>query len=110
VEATYEVPFLAHAPWEPLNCTAHVTSDRLRDLDRHPGDDPRPEGRADATGLPLDKVIVHNHLLGGGFGRRLEFDMVSDAVRIAQHVDGPVKVVLEPRRGHPARRLPPRLA
>src|SRR5204862_82080 len=45
------------------------------------------------TGLPLDKVTVHQHLLGGGFGRRLEFDPVTKAVRIAQHVDGPVKVV-----------------
>ena len=37
-------------------------------------------------------MIVHNHLLGGGFGRRLEVDMVTTAVRIAQQVDGPVKV------------------
>ena len=48
---------------------------------------------AQITGLPLDKVIVHNHLLGGGFGRRLEVDQVGTAVRIAQHVDAPVKVV-----------------
>ena len=48
---------------------------------------------AKAAGLPLDKVTVHNHLLGGGFGRRLEPDMVASAVRIAQHVDGPLKVV-----------------
>ncbi len=48
---------------------------------------------AKAAGLPLDKVAVRNHLIGGGFGRRLEADMVASAVRIAQHVDGPVKVV-----------------
>jgi isoquinoline 1-oxidoreductase subunit beta len=48
---------------------------------------------AEVAGLPVDKVTVHNHLLGGGFGRRLEPDMVASAVRIAQHVDGPVKVV-----------------
>jgi isoquinoline 1-oxidoreductase beta subunit len=41
----------------------------------------------------LDKVVVHNHLIGGGFGRRLEIDGVIRAVQIAQHVDGPVKVV-----------------
>jgi hypothetical protein len=41
----------------------------------------------------LDKVTVHNHLLGGGFGRRLEADMVDSAVRIAKHVDAPIKVV-----------------
>jgi len=43
--------------------------------------------------LPLDKVVVHNHLLGGGFGRRLEVDGVVRAVEIAKQVDGPVKVV-----------------
>src|SRR5262249_32371815 len=50
-------------------------------------------GAAAVTGLPLDKVIAHNHYLGGGFGRRLEFDNVPQAVRIAQQVDGPVKVI-----------------
>src|SRR4029077_3955620 len=48
---------------------------------------------AKTAGLPLDRVVVHNHLIGGGFGRRLEIDGVTRAVQIAQHVDGPVKVV-----------------
>jgi isoquinoline 1-oxidoreductase beta subunit len=48
---------------------------------------------AEVTGLPLEKVVVHNHLLGGGFGRRLEVDYVTQAVRIARQVEGPVKVV-----------------
>ena len=48
---------------------------------------------AKTAGLPLDKVVVHNHLIGGGFGRRLEVDGVVRAVQIAQHVDGPVKVI-----------------
>ena len=48
---------------------------------------------AKTAGLPLDKVVVHNHLIGGGFGRRLEVDGVVRAVQIAQQVDGPVKVV-----------------
>ena len=43
--------------------------------------------------MPVEKVIVNNHLLGGGFGRKLEPDMVVAAVRIAKQVDGPVKVV-----------------
>ena len=55
-------------------------------------------GRAQAAaakvaGMPLDKVIVHNHLIGGGFGRRLETDGVVRAVQIAKQVEGPVKVV-----------------
>ncbi|MGA7863112.1 MAG: molybdopterin cofactor-binding domain-containing protein [Stellaceae bacterium] len=48
---------------------------------------------AKTAGLPLDKVVVHNHLIGDGFGRRLEVDGVIRAVQIAQHVDGPVKVI-----------------
>jgi isoquinoline 1-oxidoreductase beta subunit len=48
---------------------------------------------AKTAGLPLDKVVVHNHLIGGGFGRRLESDGVERAVKIAMKVDGPVKVV-----------------
>ena len=47
---------------------------------------------AKVTGLPLEKVTVHNHLIGGGFGRRLEVDMVELAVRVATKVDGPVKI------------------
>ena len=48
---------------------------------------------AKAAGLPPEKVVVHNHLIGGGFGRRLEVDGVMRAVEIAKQVDGPVKVV-----------------
>jgi len=44
---------------------------------------------ADTAGLPLDKVVVHNHLLGGGFGRRLESDGVARAVQIAMQVEAP---------------------
>src|SRR3546814_2311347 len=48
---------------------------------------------AQVTGLPKEKVQVHNHLIGGGFGRRLEVDGIARAVKVAQQVDGPVKVV-----------------
>ena len=66
---------------------------RLRNLGRQPGHRARPGGGGEDHGLPLDKVVVHNHLIGGGFGRRLEIDGVTRAVQIAQQVDGPVKVV-----------------
>nr|MEA2797294.1 isoquinoline 1-oxidoreductase subunit beta [Phenylobacterium sp.] len=92
-EATYEVPFLAHAPMEPMNCTVHVTPSSCEVWTGIQVMSRAQASAAQITGLPLDKVTVHNHLLGGGFGRRLEFDAVSKAVRIAQHVDGPVKVV-----------------
>jgi isoquinoline 1-oxidoreductase beta subunit len=48
---------------------------------------------AATAGVPVDQVTVHNHLIGGGFGRRLESDMVPSAIRVAQQLDGPVKVV-----------------
>src|SRR5277367_3135762 len=93
IEAAYELPFLAHAPMEPMNCTVHVTPDSC---EIWVGSQVLARAQAVAakvSGLPLDKVVVHNHLLGGGFGRRLEVDYVEKAVRIAQKVDGPVKVV-----------------
>jgi len=93
VEVTYDMPFLAHTPMEPMNCTAHVTP---TSCEVWTGTQVMSRCQAEAariTGLPLDKVIIHQHLLGGGFGRRLEFDPVTKAVRIAQQVDGPVKVV-----------------
>ena len=93
IEAVYQMPFLAHATMEPMNCTVHV----------------RPDGCdvwvcnqilgraqtvvAEATGLPRDKVRVQNLFLGGGFGRRLEVDYVAQAARIAKEVAAPVKVI-----------------
>ena len=93
IEATYQVPFLAHAAMEPMNCTVHVRKD---DCEVWVGNQVLARAQATAaqtTGLPLDKVVVHNHLIGGGFGRRLEVDGITRAVEIAKHVDGPVKVV-----------------
>jgi isoquinoline 1-oxidoreductase beta subunit len=93
VEAEYEVPFLAHATLEPMNCTVHVTPAGCEVWTGTQVMSRAQKTAAEVTGLPLEKVTVHNHLIGGGFGRRLEHDPVTKAVRIAQHVDGPVKVV-----------------
>jgi isoquinoline 1-oxidoreductase beta subunit len=93
LEAAYEMPFLAHAPMEPMNCTVHLTPGACEVWVGSQVLSRCQAVAAKITGLPLEKVTVHNHLLGGGFGRRLEFDGVEKAVRIAQHVDGPVKVV-----------------
>jgi isoquinoline 1-oxidoreductase beta subunit len=93
VEAVYESPFLAHATMEPMNCTVHVRKDGC---EVWTGSQVLSRARAAAakvTRLPLEKVVVHNHFLGGGFGRRLEVDYVTQAVRIAKQVDAPVKVV-----------------
>ena len=93
IEAVYEAPFLAHATMEPLNCTVHVRPDGC---DIWMGTQVPTFAQAAAarlTGLPAEKVRVHNHLLGGGFGRRLEIDFVERAVEIAMKVASPVKVM-----------------
>src|ERR1700722_15265740 len=93
VESIYEVPFLAHAAMEPMNCTVHVRDDGCEVWVGTQVLARAQAAAAKAAGLPLEKVVVHNHLIGGGFGRRLEIDGVARAVEIAKHVDGPVKVV-----------------
>jgi isoquinoline 1-oxidoreductase subunit beta len=93
IEARFELPFLAHATMEPMNCTVHLTPGAC-ELWLGTQIAARVQSTAAATaGVPLDKVIVHNQIIGGGFGRRLEPDMVVKAVRVAQHADGPLKVV-----------------
>ncbi|MFK8252975.1 xanthine dehydrogenase family protein molybdopterin-binding subunit [Ancylobacter terrae] len=92
-EATYELPFLAHTPMEPLNCTVHV-HDGACDIwvgTQVPGFCQM--GAAKVLGIDPSRVTIHNHIIGGGFGRRLEADYAVTATRIAQKVDGPVKVI-----------------
>ncbi|MGA7230801.1 MAG: molybdopterin cofactor-binding domain-containing protein [Xanthobacteraceae bacterium] len=93
VDGEYELPFLAHACMEPLNCTVHVTPDSCEVWTGTQVLTRVQQYAAQAAGLPLEKTTAHNHLLGGGFGRRLEPDMVAAAVRIGKQVNGPVKVV-----------------
>jgi isoquinoline 1-oxidoreductase beta subunit len=93
LEAVYEVPFLAHATMEPMNCTVHVQADKCEVWTSTQVMSRAQATAAKETGLPLEQVLVHNHMLGGGFGRRLEEDNVTQAVKIAKQVKGPVKVV-----------------
>jgi isoquinoline 1-oxidoreductase beta subunit len=93
LDASYELPFLAHATMEPLNATIHVKPDSCEIWTGTQIMARVQSEAAKAAGLPVEKVIVNNHLIGGGFGRRLEPDMVVAAVRVAKEVDGPVKVV-----------------
>jgi isoquinoline 1-oxidoreductase beta subunit len=93
VEAVYQVPFLAHATMEPMNCTVHSRKDECEIWIGNQAIARVQAMAAKAAGLSPEKVIVHNHLIGGGFGRRLEADGAVRAVEIAKHVDGPVKVV-----------------
>lgn len=93
MEAVYQAPFLAHATMEPMNCTVHVTRDSCEIWTGTQVISVAQLVASKLTGLPLEKVQVHNHLLGGGFGRRLEVDYVIQAVQIARQVDYPVKLV-----------------
>jgi len=93
LDAAYEMPFLAHAPMEPMNCTAHVRADSCEVWVGTQVQTRAQAMAAKVTGLPLEKVIVHNHVLGGGFGRRLEVDFIEQAVRVAKQVEGPVKLI-----------------
>jgi isoquinoline 1-oxidoreductase beta subunit len=93
LDAAYEMPFLAHAPMEPMNCTAHVRADSCEVWVGTQVQTRAQAMAAKVTGLPFEKVIVHNHVLGGGFGRRLEVDFIEQAVRVAKQVEGPVKLI-----------------
>jgi isoquinoline 1-oxidoreductase beta subunit len=78
---------------EPINCTVHVRPDSC---EIWLGNQVLARAQAIAarvSGLPVERVNAHNHVLGGGFGRRLEVDYVAQAVAIAKQVDGPVKLV-----------------
>ncbi len=93
VVATYELPFVAHATMEPMNCTAHV-HDGLCEIWAPTQD---PEGArligAEVTAFAPNRVTVHKTHLGGGFGRRAGHDFVRDAVEVAMQVPQPVQVV-----------------
>ncbi|MFM0700695.1 xanthine dehydrogenase family protein molybdopterin-binding subunit [Paraburkholderia sediminicola] len=93
LDAVYQVPFLAHATMEPLNCTVHLQADRCDIWIGTQAPARTQEEAAKAAGLPKERVVVHNLLMGGGFGRRAVADNVTQAVQIARHVDGPLKVI-----------------
>jgi isoquinoline 1-oxidoreductase beta subunit len=93
-DAAYELPFLAHATMEPMNCTVLCKPDSCEIWIGTQVITRVQQTVAKLLNLPADKVTVHNHLIGGGFGRRLEPDMALASVRIAHEMQGvPVKVI-----------------
>lgn len=93
VQSEYQSPMLAHATMEPLNATVFVTADKC-EIWTGTQVPARAVGEAARiTGLPQDKVVLHNQYLGGGFGRRLETDWVEQAVAFAKQVSYPLKVI-----------------
>ncbi len=93
VQATYDLPMLAHATMEPLNTTVHVRPDGCEIWVGTQVPARCVSVAAKITGLAEDKVVLHNQYLGGGFGRRLETDSVEQAVAFAKQVTYPLKVV-----------------
>jgi len=95
ISAEYDVPYLAHAMMEPLNCVVDLRADscelwtgtQFETVDR--------ANAAKVAGLPPEKVKVNTTLLGGGFGRRANplSDFVVEAVHVAKIAKAPVKVV-----------------
>ncbi|GAC1345208.1 MAG: xanthine dehydrogenase family protein molybdopterin-binding subunit [Myxococcales bacterium] len=94
-EAEYDVPYLAHAPMEPLNCTVRIadggceiwTGTQFQTIDQSTA--------AAIASVPVEKVTLHTMFLGGGFGRRANprADFVGEAVQVAKAAKVPVKVV-----------------
>lgn len=95
LEAEYAVPYLAHAPMEPLNCTVRIDGDRCEiwtGTQFQTGDQ---GAAAQIAGVPPQNVSIHTMFLGGGFGRRANprSDFVAEAVHVAKAAGVPVKVV-----------------
>jgi isoquinoline 1-oxidoreductase beta subunit len=93
VNAVYEVPLLAHATLEPMNCTADVRADGCDVYAPNQGPPFVQAAAAAAAGLKPEQVRVHTTLIGGGFGRRIEFDYVPAAVEASKAVGTPVKLI-----------------
>jgi isoquinoline 1-oxidoreductase beta subunit len=93
LQASYELPFLAHATMEPMNFTADVRADGC-DIYGPTQFPQMAEGVAmQITGFPKEKVKVHTTFLGGGFGRRIDVDFIVQAVQISKAVGKPVKLI-----------------
>lgn len=95
LDVDYEVPYLAHATMEPLNCTVRLTADAC-DVwlgTQFPGFDQ--QAAAEVAGLKPEQVTIHIPFLGGGFGRRATSSchVVREAVAVAKAAGVPVKVV-----------------
>ena len=93
IEAVYEVPFLAHATMEPMNCTARVRKDGCDVWVGTQGQTLAQRTVVGITGLPVEAVKIHTTYLGGGFGRRFAADFVADAVETSKAIGAPVKVI-----------------
>lgn len=93
VEAVYHAPYAPHCTMEPMNCTVDLRADHCDIWVGTQVPAMAQDAIAKVTGLPNEKIKVHITYLGGGFGRRLEVDFITQAAAIAKHVGVPVKLV-----------------
>ena len=93
IQASYLLPYVAHACPEPMNCTARVTRDRCEVWAPTQNQDGTQEVAARICGLGYEAVQVHTPYVGGGFGRRSCVDFVIEAVELSKALGKPVKVL-----------------
>ncbi len=93
IEATYQLPFMAHAPMEPGNCAAQFRGSNCELWAPTQVPQDVRDSVAQALGLPADQVKVNVTLMGGGFGRRLEHDYAVEASLVSKAAGAPIKVI-----------------
>ena len=93
MEATYELPFQAHATMEPMNTTVHVQPDGIEVWTPTQAGDLVQNEIAVLSGVPRDKITVHMMLCGGSFGRRYQWDYAAEAWMVAKEVNAPVQLL-----------------
>jgi len=92
IDAVYEAPYMAHAPMEPLNCTADVRADSCEVWASTQGQSAALQEAVRVTGLRPDQVKIHTEFMGGGFGRRARADYIGEAVEASKAVGAPVQL------------------
>jgi isoquinoline 1-oxidoreductase beta subunit len=93
IDAVYQVPFLAHVPMEPMNCTASVQGDKAEVWAPTQNPPMAAEAVASVLGIPQENVTIHVMRSGGAFGRRYYADFITDTVLLSKEFRRPVKVV-----------------
>ena len=93
IDVTYRLPFLAHMPMEPMNCTAHVRDDRAEVWAPTQNPPMAAEAIAKVLEIPQENVTIHVMRSGGGFGRRYYADFITDTVLLSRQFGRPVKTV-----------------
>ena len=93
IDVTYRLPFLAHVPMEPMNCTAHVDAGKAEVWAPTQNPPMAAEAVAKVLGIPQEDVTIHVLRSGGAFGRRFYADFITDTVLLSRHFKRPVKTI-----------------